>query len=67
VTVDLQQDVLEARYIEPPAPNATARAQAAAAASPPAPAKPARNDFRFGEKVAEDKYLQTVVSTVVRS
>lgn len=53
--------------IEPPAPNATARAQAAAAAPPPAPPKPTRNDFRCGEKVAfEDKYLQTVVGTIVR-
>lgn len=53
--------------IEPPAPNLTARAQAAAAAPPPAPLKPTRNDFRRGEKVAfEDKYLQTVVGTIVR-
>lgn len=40
---------------------------------PPAPAAPAgpprstRNDFRRGDKVAfEDKYLQTVVGTIVR-
>jgi hypothetical protein len=53
--------------IEPPAPNATARAQAAATVPPPAPAKPTRNDFRCGEKVAfEDKYHQTVVGTIVR-
>jgi hypothetical protein len=68
------QDLVERREwklpyaaIEPPAPNATARAQAAAAAPPPAPPKPTRNDFRCGEKVAfEDKYLQTVVGTIVR-
>lgn len=68
------QDLLERREwklpyaaIEPPAPNPTARAQAAAAAPPPAPPKPTRNDFRCGEKVAfEDKYLQTVVGTIVR-
>jgi hypothetical protein len=68
------QDVVERREwklpyaaIEPPAPNATARAQAAAAAPPPAPPKPTRTDFRCGEKVAfEDKYLQTVVGTIVR-
>ena len=36
-------------------------------APPPAPPKPTRNDFRCGEKVAfEDKYLQTVVGTIVR-
>ena len=53
--------------IEPPAPNATARAQAAAQTPPPMPPKPTRNDFRCGEKVAfEDKYLQTVVGTIVR-
>jgi hypothetical protein len=68
------QDLVERREwklpyaaIEPPAPNATARAQVAAAAPPPAPPKPTRNDFRCGEKVAfEDKYLQTVVGTIVR-
>jgi hypothetical protein len=53
--------------IEPPAPNATARARAASEAPPPMPPKPTRNDFRCGEKVAfEDKYLQTVVGTIVR-
>jgi hypothetical protein len=39
-------------------------------AEPPAPAaplRPTRNDFNCGDKVAfEDKYLQTVVGTVVR-
>jgi len=57
--------------IEPPAPNATARAQAQMReqelAPPPAAPKPTRNDFRCGEKVAfEDKYLQTVIGTIVR-
>ena len=53
--------------IEPPAPNATARARAASEAPPTMPPKPTRNDFRCGEKVAfEDKYLQTVVGTIVR-
>ena len=34
---------------------------------PPAAPRPTRNDFRCGEKVAfEDKYLQTVVGTIVR-
>ena len=49
--------------IEPPPPTATP-------APPPAtstPPRPSRNDFRCGEKVAfEDKYLNTVVGTVVR-
>jgi hypothetical protein len=38
-------------------------------AQPPAPqaARPTRNDFRCGEKVAfEDRYLQTQVGTIVR-
>lgn len=53
--------------IEPPEPNPTARAHAAAAAPPPAAPRPSRNDFRCGEKVAfEDKYLQTVMGTIVR-
>ena len=51
--------------IEPPAPNAAAR-QAQAAPDPAAP-RLTRNDFRCGEKVAfEDKYLNTVVGTIVR-
>ena len=51
--------------IEPPAPNAAAR-QAEAAPAPAAP-RPTRNDFRCGEKVAfEDKYLNTVIGTIVR-
>ena len=49
--------------IEPPPPTATP-------APPPAtstPPRPSRNDFRCGEKVAfEDKYINTVVGTVVR-
>ena len=41
---------------EPPAP-----------AAPAGPPRPTRNDFRRGDKVAfEDKYLQTVVGTIVR-
>lgn len=50
--------------IEPPAPSA----KPANAPEPPAPPpKPTRNDFRCGEKVAfEDKYLNTVVGTIVR-
>jgi len=52
--------------IEPPAPNAQARAEAAQAA-PPAVPRPTRQDFRCGEKVAfEDKHLNTVVGTIVR-
>ncbi len=52
--------------IEPPAPNAQARA-AAAPAAPPAAPRPTRQDFRCGEKVAfEDKHLNTVVGTIVR-
>ena len=51
--------------IEPPVPNAAAR-QAQAEPEPAAP-RPSRNDFRCGEKVAfEDKYLNTVVGTIVR-
>ncbi|HEX5684698.1 MAG TPA: hypothetical protein VFY73_11775 [Ideonella sp.] len=49
--------------IEPPAPTA----KPAADPEPPAPPRPSRNDFRCGEKVAfEDKYLNTVVGTIVR-
>jgi hypothetical protein len=49
--------------IEPP-PNAAPAPQAPA---PPEPPRPTRNDFRCGEKVAfEDKYLQTVIGTIVR-
>jgi hypothetical protein len=50
--------------IEPPAPTA---AQPQPQPAPPAPPRPARNDFRCGEKVAfDDKYLNTVVGTIVR-
>ena len=50
--------------IEPPAPTAT---QAQPQPAKPAPPKFARNDFRRGEKVAfEDKFLNTVVGTIVR-
>ncbi|WP_242873776.1 hypothetical protein [Pseudacidovorax intermedius] len=49
--------------IEPPAHAA----RAAAALEPPAAPQPGRNDLRCGEKVAfEDKYLNTVVGTIVR-
>lgn len=37
------------------------------AATQPEPSTPTREDFRRGDKVAfEDKYLQTIVGTVVR-
>ena len=50
--------------IEPPAPTA-ARPQPQPAT--PAPPRPSRNEFRCGEKVAfEDKYLNTVVGTILR-
>lgn len=49
--------------IEPPMPMAKPASQP----QPPAPPRPSRNDFRCGEKVAfEDKYLNTVVGTIVR-
>lgn len=52
--------------IEPPQPDPAAPPQAAEP-EPPAAPRPTRNDFRCGEKVAfEDKYLQTVVGTIVR-
>jgi len=52
--------------VEPPPANATTRTAAAPPPPPTAP-KPGRNDFRRGEKVAfEDKYLQTVIGTIVR-
>ena len=52
--------------IEPPLPYPATRPQAVAP-EPPAAPRPTRNDFRCGEKVAfEDKYLQTVVGTIVR-
>lgn len=52
--------------IEPPLLDPAARPQAVAP-EPPATPRPTRNDFRCGEKVAfEDKYLQTVVGTIVR-
>ncbi len=44
----------------------TSAARAAEPEPPQAP-QPTRDDFRRGEKVAfEDKYLQTVVGTIVR-
>lgn len=52
--------------IEPPTDTGRPRQGAAAQPEPRAP-KPTREDFRRGDKVAfEDKYLQTVVGTVVR-
>lgn len=52
--------------IEPPQPNPAVHPQAAEPEPPQAP-QPTRDDFRRGEKVAfEDKYLQTVVGTIVR-
>jgi hypothetical protein len=50
--------------IEPPA---SAAAPPQPMPAPPEPPRPARNDFRCGEKVAfDDKYLNTVVGTIVR-
>jgi hypothetical protein len=50
--------------IEPPMLGAS---KAPPAPEPPQAPRPGRNDFRCGEKVAfEDKYLNTVVGTVVR-
>ena len=50
--------------VEPPVPGS---ARPAPEAAPPTPPRAGRNDFRCGEKVAfEDKYLNTVVGTVVR-
>lgn len=50
--------------VEPPAPGA---AKPAPAPEPPPAPRATRNDFRCGEKVAfEDKYLNTVVGTIVR-
>lgn len=50
--------------VEPPAPGAP---KPQASPKPPPAPRPARNDFRCGEKVAfEDKYLTTVVGTIVR-
>lgn len=49
--------------IEPPVPGA----RTPNPPEPPAPPRPGRGDFRCGEKVAfEDKYLNTVVGTIVR-
>lgn len=49
--------------IEPPVPGT----KPASTPEPPQPPRPSRNDFRCGEKVAfEDKYLNTVVGTIVR-
>ena len=50
--------------VEPPAPGA---AKPVPAPEPPPAPRATRNDFRCGEKVAfEDKYLATVVGTIVR-
>jgi hypothetical protein len=51
--------------VEPPSPTAS-RSPSKPEPAPPAP-NATRNDFRCGEKVAfEDKYLNTVVGTIVR-
>jgi hypothetical protein len=50
--------------IEPPMPGVLKQASAP---QPPPPPRPGRNDFLSGDKVAfEDKYLNTVVGTIVR-
>ncbi|GHD04409.1 hypothetical protein GCM10007320_65270 [Pseudorhodoferax aquiterrae] len=53
--------------IEPPAAHGSHAQQTPPTQPEPSAPKPTREDFRRGDKVAfEDKYLQTVVSTVVR-
>lgn len=53
--------------IEPPSADAGRTQQSAAAQPEPSAPKPTREDFWRGDKVAfEDKYLQTVVGTIVR-
>jgi hypothetical protein len=54
--------------VEPPVHSASQATHQAAPPPEPAPAlRATRNDFRCGEKVAfEDKYLNTVVGTIVR-
>jgi hypothetical protein len=53
--------------IEPPTAGAAPTQAAAAEAAKTAAPLPRREDFRCGDKVAfEDKYLNTVVGTVVR-
>lgn len=53
--------------IEPPEPAAAQAQPQPKVQAPQGPTKPARNDFRPGEKVAfEDKFLNTVVGTIVR-
>jgi hypothetical protein len=48
-------------------PPASGSAPPTAAAEPPQAPRATRNDFRCGEKVSfEDKYLNTVVGTIVR-
>ena len=50
--------------VEPPTAS---DAEPAATPDSPAAPRPTRNDFRCGEKVSfEDKYLNTVVGTIVR-
>lgn len=61
---DGQQRRLPYAAIEPPPTEASVPAEPP---PPPEPPRPTRNDFRCGEKVAfEDKYLQTVIGTIVR-
>lgn len=53
--------------IEPPPTDASRTQQGASAQPEPSTPMPTRENFRSGDKVAfEDKYLQTVVGTVVR-
>ena len=53
--------------VEPPDEPGKQNEEPPAPAAPAGPPRPARNDLRRGDKVAfEDKYLQTVVGTIVR-
>lgn len=54
--------------VEPPMPGQTDAAQSAAPTAPPVqPAKPQREDFQRGEKVAfEDRHLRTQVGVITR-
>lgn len=53
--------------IEPPPTDASRTQKGPAVPPEPSAPKPTREDFRRGDKVAfEDKYLQTVVGTIVR-
>jgi hypothetical protein len=53
--------------VELPDGTGTRRAEPLQPPAPATPTHPTRNDFQRGDKVAfEDKYLQTVVGTIVR-